>query len=206
MKIHQTFAAFVLAAALLTSGALPALSQSKSCGHHPGSEKQCSKSMGYIHPELSKEQQEAIKKLDLEYKKEMLRIKNHIAEKKAHIKSLSVAEEVDINTIHANIDEMYHLKSMLAKKQAERTQNIRKLMNDEQRLHFDLKKSGERSGYKEGCCGMCSGASGCCQQGGQKGGGCCQQGNMHHNKGGGCQHQGEGMRGNQDKPTQDKKK
>jgi Spy/CpxP family protein refolding chaperone len=90
---------------------------------------------------LSVEQKASIKKLHLAFQKEAMPIKNQIAEKKAHLKTLTTADKADMTAINATIDEIGAMKIQLEKKRVAMDQEIRKLLADDQRLIFDLKKS-----------------------------------------------------------------
>ena len=127
--------------------------------------------------------------------KETLPIKNQIDEKKAHLKTVSSGDNVDVTAVNKTIDEIYSLKADMAKKREAFRQDVRKLLNDEQKLAFDLHHAkfgdGEKGkgpkqnpGYGHGSgtgCGM--------GQGYGPGKGCCGQkpdaGQQHQN----CPHQ-----------------
>ncbi len=111
--------------------------------HHDG--------MGFLN--LTDEQKSQIKKLKTANMKEMLPLKNQIAEKKAHLRTLTTADNVDMIAVNKTIDEIVSIKATMMKKHAAHKQEMRKLLNDEQRIHFDMKMS-KHKGHefgKKGC-------------------------------------------------------
>lgn len=116
--------------------------------NHKGT-KQCSNSkglnphkcMGQMLPGITDEQKAKIKKIHLNLKKELMPLQNKMAEKKAHLKTLATAENVDANAVNTTIDEIAALKAQMMKKQMAAKQEMRKLLNEEQRLIFDSKFS-----------------------------------------------------------------
>lgn len=103
--------------------------------------------------ELSEEQKEKIEALKLNHQKKMLPLKNELGEKGAKMKSLKTAEKVDMNAINGLIDEMAGIKAKMAKDRAAMHQEIRKVLNDEQRVKFDMhagKKGGKGHGHGHG--------------------------------------------------------
>jgi Spy/CpxP family protein refolding chaperone len=97
-----------------------------------------------------------IHKLRISHLKDIQGIQNQIGENRAHYKSLMTSENPDMNAINKNIDDRGSLRSQLQKKQAAHIQDIRKLLNDEQRLIFDRKltemenREGNRQGNMRG--------------------------------------------------------
>ena len=86
---------------------------------------------------LSEDQKAQIHKLRVSHLKDIQTIKNQIGENRAHYKSLMTSENPDMSAINKNIDEFGSLRTQLLKKQAAHTQDVRKLLTDEQRLIFD---------------------------------------------------------------------
>src|SRR5579872_7021478 len=95
-------------------------------------------------PNLTEDQKKKIKELRTPLHKEILPIKNLLAEKKAHLKTLQTADKADLNSINSTIDDMAQLQSQLMKKNAAHTQAIRKILTDDQRIAFDMRASGGR--------------------------------------------------------------
>jgi Spy/CpxP family protein refolding chaperone len=130
-------------------------------------------------PELTKEQQDKIDKLKMDMAKDAISLKNQIEEKRAHLKTISMVDQPDMTAINKTIDEMYVLKSELAKKKAAHIQKVRKILTPEQRLHFDMQ-------HAKKCRGKC-GPDAMGNGGPPKGKGC-------HNMGSDCQQMGQGCR------------
>lgn len=101
---------------------------------------------------LSEDQKAQIHKLRISHLKDIQGLQNQIRENRAHYKTLMTAENPDMNAINKNIDEFGSLRNQMMKKQAAHTQDIRKLLNDEQRLIFDQKmaKRGQFARQRQG--------------------------------------------------------
>lgn len=88
-------------------------------------------------PNLSKEQNEGIRKLQISLGKNILPIENEIREKDARLNTLTTLKDPDMKSIYALMDEIGALKIKIAKMQMAHDMDIRKILNDEQRLIFD---------------------------------------------------------------------
>jgi len=130
--------------------------------------------------DLTPEQEKQMEALHQKMMKEVLPIKNQIAEKKAHLKTVSTGDNVDLVAVNKTIDELYALKAEIEKKKEALKQDVRKLLNDEQKLMFDMHHAkGDGMG-----CGDDQGMG--CKGKGQ-GKGCGQGGSMEQgNSGAGC--------------------
>lgn len=170
----------------------------------------CMKSPGMMN--LTAEQEKQMQAIHQKHMKEVLPLKNLIAEKKAHLVTVSTGDNVDLVAVNKTIDELYALKADIAKKQAAMKQDIRKLLDDDQKLMFDMKhaknkgkgcESGENMGRgmgqhsgagcgmdkgkdRQGCANGQHSPAGCGMQKSQ--GSCCPQ----QGQGSGCQQQGQG--------------
>lgn len=89
-------------------------------------------------PDLTEEQKEQIKELEIDHMKEVLSLKNQMGEKEAHLRTLSTAENVDINSIYELIEEIGGIKIQMMKQEATLHQGIRKILTSDQRLFFDM--------------------------------------------------------------------
>lgn len=120
----------------LTFGALTASAQGKECheGCHFGHE------LGLSQDQISK-----IKDIKLQEDKKTLQIHNQIKEKEAHLKTLRTADNADMNQINSTLEEIGKLKTEKRKIEEANHQEIRKILNDEQRIKFD-KFSSHRHG------------------------------------------------------------
>ncbi|MBN2744166.1 MAG: periplasmic heavy metal sensor [Marinilabiliaceae bacterium] len=98
-------------------------------------------------PNLSADQQTKIDALKLTHQKEMLVLKNQMGELKAKQRTLTTTDKADIKAINANIDEITKVKNQMMKKQAQHRQDVRALLNDEQKIWFDT-HAGKRGGHK----------------------------------------------------------
>jgi len=95
-------------------------------------------------PNLTDDQKKKIKDLRTPLQKEVLPLKNQLAEKRAHLKTLQTADKADLKSINSTIDEMSQLQSQIMKKHAAHTQAVRALLTDEQRVAFDTRASSGR--------------------------------------------------------------
>lgn len=88
-------------------------------------------------PGLSEEQQGQIKALRTEHMKAMQPLHNQLGEKKARLQTLTTADKVNMAEVNKVIDEIGKLQTQLMKLKEQHRQEIRKLLNDEQRIMFD---------------------------------------------------------------------
>jgi Spy/CpxP family protein refolding chaperone len=105
---------------------------------------------GFKKLKLSPEQKKSIMEIKTKMMKEALPIKNQIGEKEAHLKTISTGDNIDMNAVNNTIDEISVLKAKMMKMHMANRQEIRKVLNDEQKLIFDIKGP---KGMK-GCCQM----------------------------------------------------
>lgn len=124
---------------------------------------------------LTDDQKKQIAVLKQKMMKEVLPLKNQIAEKKAHLNTVSSGDNADISAINKTIDELFLLKAEVAKKQQIFKQDVRKLLNDEQKIEFDMHQGkGMKCGKGNDCgagmgCKNKGNVSGCGQGGGKEG-------------------------------------
>ncbi len=133
-------------------------------------------------PGLTEDQKKQIMAKGMAFHKELALIDAQIDEKKAHLKVLEIAEAPDMAAIGKTIDEMMVLKGDIMKKKIAHHQEIRKMLNDEQKMIFDQHMSKNCGGKK--CKGKCGGmgmGSGCGNMGM---GSCCGNMGMGQNCGG----------------------
>ena len=88
-------------------------------------------------PHLTDVQKEQIKKIRIRTRQITLPIKNTMREKKARLTTLSTAEKADMNKINKTIEEIGDLQTQLMKSRQTARQEIRGLLDDEQRVFFD---------------------------------------------------------------------
>ncbi len=88
-------------------------------------------------PDLTESQKDQIEKLRTEHLKKTLPMKNEVGEKEARLRTLTTVENVDMNKVNKTIEEIGKIKTEMAKEREAHRQEIRKLLNDEQRVKFD---------------------------------------------------------------------
>ncbi|UCH14641.1 MAG: periplasmic heavy metal sensor [Bacteroidales bacterium] len=103
-------------------------------------------------PDISEDQEMKIQKLKTAHMKEMLKFKSELEEKNARLKSLQTADDVDMDKIYKVIDEIGSIETKMTKERADMHQEIRALLTDEQRVHFDIQYLKNRK-HKQ--CGGC---------------------------------------------------
>jgi Spy/CpxP family protein refolding chaperone len=114
--------------------------------NNEGMEEHHKNGIGREIPGLSEEQAKKIEALHISFQKEMLSLKNQMAELKAHKRTLSTTDKVDMKAIYANIDAITQVQNQIMKKGEDHRQQVRSILTDEQRLRFDLKNEG-RDGF-----------------------------------------------------------
>jgi Spy/CpxP family protein refolding chaperone len=97
---------------------------------------------------LSEDQQKKIKEIRLKTAREIMPLRNQLAEKKARLHTISTVDKPDMNEINKTIDEMAALKAQIEKKRVASRMEVRSLLNDEQRLMFDMKGEKAMKKYK----------------------------------------------------------
>ena len=95
-------------------------------------------------PGLTDEQREEIKKVRIEAQKETLPVRNEMKEKRARLNTLRTAEEADMNEIYKVVEDIGALQTQLMKNRENTRQQVRSLLNEEQRLYFDSERHGLR--------------------------------------------------------------
>ncbi|MFP4526074.1 MAG: Spy/CpxP family protein refolding chaperone [Bacteroidales bacterium] len=88
-------------------------------------------------PNLTEEQQEQIKELRLEHMKAMQNYQNELQEKRASLRTLQTQDNPDMSKINNKIEELGELRTEMHKESAQHRQEIRKMLDDEQKLIFD---------------------------------------------------------------------
>ncbi len=96
---------------------------------------------------FTEEQQEKIKALRLESIKEIQPLRNELNELRAKERTLTTAEKADMNAINKNIDQMADVQAKIQKIRAKQQQEIRSMLNDEQRIKFDEMRSRPERGF-----------------------------------------------------------
>ena len=91
-------------------------------------------------PNLTEDQKTKIKDLKITHQKQMLIYRNQMGELKAKEQTLTTADKADMKAINANIDEITKVKNQMMKAKAQHQQDVRALLNPEQKLWFDTHK------------------------------------------------------------------
>ena len=104
-------------------------------------------------PDITDDQKSKIKTLRIENMKQMLPLKNELAELKAHQHTLCTAKEVDTKAINKQIDKRIAVKAKMMKLKSKTHQGVRAILTDDQRVYFDThKKMGKKGhGHHKGC-------------------------------------------------------
>jgi Spy/CpxP family protein refolding chaperone len=88
-------------------------------------------------PDLTEEQREQIKTLRTEHMKAVQPMRNQIGEKKARLRTLTTSDKVNMSEVDRVIEDIGKIKTEMMKLMAQHRQEIRRLLNDEQRVFFD---------------------------------------------------------------------
>lgn len=104
-------------------------------------QKGCDGSNCYGISDLKPDQKTKIEALCTDNAKKNLVYRNQLQEKKAQLNTLMTAEKADLTSINKLIDEMGKIKTEKMKAHAAHQQEIRKILDDKQRLEFDLRIS-----------------------------------------------------------------
>lgn len=102
-------------------------------------------------PDITQEQLDQIDALRLKALKENQQIRSQLGEKQARRRTLSIADQPSIKAINKIIDEIADLKAEMQKNRMATHQEIRKLLNEEQRVIFDERQPRQRAfGMRKG--------------------------------------------------------
>jgi len=104
-------------------------------------------------PDITEDQKTKIKTLRTESMKQMLPLKNELAELKAHQRTLCTAKDVDTKAINSQIDKRVVVKAKMMKLKSKTHQDVRAILTDDQRVFFDTHhKMGKKGhGHNRGC-------------------------------------------------------
>ncbi len=86
---------------------------------------------------LSDEQKEQVKQLRIEMMKNSIPVRNELNEKRARLRTLTTGDKVDVKGAEKILADIEKLKTKQAKQKIRVRVEIRKLLNDEQRVMFD---------------------------------------------------------------------
>ena len=102
-------------------------------------------------PNLTTEQQTKIDKFRTAHLKEMQGNRNVIGEKKAHLQTLRCADKADMTAINKTIDEMAVIKVTMAKQHEQHLQDVRNILDTDQKIYFDNFRNSRGKGNGHGC-------------------------------------------------------
>lgn len=138
-----------LIAALMMAGASEMMAQPGAGKGNCTSESQGLRQGDCNIPGITDEQKNKILQLRLSHQKEMLALRNKLNELQAHEQTLATMDNPDMNAINTNIDEMTRVQNKIMKARAAHRNQVRNLLNDEQKVWFDSNRGKER-GPKKG--------------------------------------------------------
>jgi len=101
---------------------------------------------------LTQSQQDQMDILRTKHLQETQQVRNQLNEKRAHLQTLRTAKNVDMKAVNANLKEISGLKLKIAEMREVHIQDVRKILNDDQRAKFDAHKPMARGsrGYGNG--------------------------------------------------------
>ena len=88
-------------------------------------------------PDMTKEQEEKMKQIHMDFRKFSLPLKNEIKVKEAQLNALRCGENPDMGAINKLVEEIGALNVKIAKENEVNHQKIRKMLTDSQRVFFD---------------------------------------------------------------------
>ncbi len=90
-------------------------------------------------PDITEDQEAKINNLRTSHLKEMSTLRNQLAEHRAHLRTVSTADNNDMKEVNSTIDKITLVKNQLMKKSAAHRQAVRDLLTEEQRVYFDAR-------------------------------------------------------------------
>jgi len=90
-------------------------------------------------PDLSDTLKKQIKNIMLNTRETVLPVQNKLREARAHLRTLATADNADMQAINQTIENIGNLKVQIAKQRLAAYENIRKLLNEKQRVIFDTR-------------------------------------------------------------------
>ncbi|MBI4722123.1 MAG: periplasmic heavy metal sensor [Candidatus Stahlbacteria bacterium] len=103
----------------------------------PHMEREKGRPMGL--PDLTTEQLTKLQRIELEHQKAILPLRAQLQTKQLELYTL-IIEDTDWEKINAKIEEIGKIHTDLQKKQVSQRVAIRKLLTDEQKIHFDARE------------------------------------------------------------------
>ncbi len=100
-------------------------------------------------PNLTEEQENQLEELKVPHMKKMSDFYNQLNEKRARLKTLQTKDNPDMNEINSVIEEMGEIRTEMHKARAKHHQEVRSLLNEEQKLYFDKHKMKKHKGMHD---------------------------------------------------------
>mgnify|MGYP003870197161 CR=1 FL=1 len=88
-------------------------------------------------PDLNEEQEAQIEDIRVSHMKEMQKYYNTLNEKRAKLRTLQTQDSPNMDEINSVIEEMGKIRTEKHKARAKHYQEVRSLLNDEQKIYFD---------------------------------------------------------------------
>jgi len=101
-------------------------------------------------PNLTEDQQEQLQALRVEHMQEITDYRNQLNEKRARLRTLETKDDPNMEAINQVIEEMGAIRTAMQKARASHRQEVRKLLNEEQRVFYDSRMM--RRGSFQGRC------------------------------------------------------
>jgi Spy/CpxP family protein refolding chaperone len=95
--------------------------------------------------ELTEDQQTKIEAIHTAQMKESLQFRNQLNEYRARLQSLRTAESADLKAINGTIDDITQVQASMMKTREASHQEVRKVLNEEQRVKFDSMQAMRRN-------------------------------------------------------------
>ncbi len=102
-------------------------------------------------PNLSADQQAKITALRTAHLKKMQNYRLQMAQKRIELQTLRTADKADMSAINKTIDEMSAIRTQMMKDREKHWQDVRNLLNQDQKVYFDsFNRGGTCMGYGMG--------------------------------------------------------
>ncbi|MCX6245296.1 MAG: periplasmic heavy metal sensor [Bacteroidetes bacterium] len=105
----------------------------------PGLEQEAVPPLALVIPDLTNDQKQQLKKLDLKNLEAMNPIRNQMREKKVHLMSLLSTQPMNMKEAESVADEIGKIQASILKQQIRHDQEIRGILTHDQQVIFDSK-------------------------------------------------------------------
>ncbi len=137
-KISAFLSAVILAAVLLVSGQALGQNSSVKAEAVKGNQQELRKGQFAMIPGLTEEQKTKIQDLRYERNKDQQMLQAQLSEKKAHLRTLTLADSPDRKAIDKNIDEISALKGTMMKHAVNMKFNVKSILTPEQYKAWEM--------------------------------------------------------------------